>query len=287
MIGLYEFATRTDLLVSGISRRTLASAVAAGLLIRARRDRYIRSGAPQPLLEAVRLGGRLTCLSLLQILGVFVHSNTVTHVHVARGASRLRSATDRTRPLEPRPMRLARVHWAPLLRPPPARSACVDIVDALVHAVQCQPARYAVASLDSALHRGLIGEVDLAEIFAALPRRFAVIRHLTDARSESGTETLVRLMARTLGCRVDLQVFFAGVGRVDLVIDGWLVVECDSKEFHESWAQQAKDRARDAALAARGYATLRLTAADVLYRPDEVLAALRGLTAAHPRCRVA
>ena len=54
------------------------------------------------------------------------------------------------------------------------------------------------------------------------------------------------------------------------------MVECDSKEFHESWEQQVKDRNRDLALAALGYATLRLTAAQIMYRPDEVLAALAG-----------
>lgn len=278
MLPPLEFATRADLFAGGMSRRALATALAAGVLVRARRDRYVRGDAPVALIEAVRVGGRLTCLSLLQLLGVFVHTNAATHVHVERGASRLRSAAHRGRPLEVRSSRPSRVHWIPLVRPHPARSGCVDIIDAVVHAVRCQPAWYAVASLDSALNRGLIGEADLADIFAALPRRFAVLRRLIDARAESGTETLVRLMARALGCRVELQVFFDGVGRVDLVIDGWLVVECDSKEFHSSWGQQAKDRARDAALAARGYATLRLTAAQVLYRPDEVVAALRGLT---------
>ena len=71
---------------------------------------------------------------------------------------------------------------------------------------------------------------------------------------------------RALGCDVELQVEFDGVGRVDLVVDGWLVVECDSKEFHASWEQQVKDRKRDLALAALGYATLRLTAAQIMYR---------------------
>ena len=60
-----------------------------------------------------------------------------------------------------------------------------------------------------------------------------------------------------------------------------MVVECDSKEFHSDWAQQARDRERDAALAALGYTSLRFAAAMIMYRPDDVLAALRGLLAAH------
>ena len=66
---------------------------------------------------------------------------------------------------------------------------------------------------------------------------------------------------------------------MDLVVDGWLVIECDSKEFHETWEQQLKDRHRDLALAARGYATLRLTAGQIMYRDEEVLAAVKGLLA--------
>lgn len=67
------------------------------------------------------------------------------------------------------------------------------------------------------------------------------------------------------------------VGHVDLLVDGWLVVECDSREFHSSWEQQRKDYRRDRALAALGYSVLRLTAEDVLYHPELVVAGLRGL----------
>lgn len=45
----------------------------------------------------------------------------------------------------------------------------------------------------------------------------------------------------------------------------------------QSWEQQQKDRARDLELARQGFAVLRFTAADIMYRPEQVLAALRGL----------
>nr|BFF10570.1 hypothetical protein GCM10025699_18730 [Microbacterium flavescens] len=141
----------------------------------------------------------------------------------------------------------------------------------------CQTPRAAIATLDSALHRRLIGIDDLNTVFAALPARFHALRALVDARAESGPETLVRLMARVLGCDVRLQVEFDDIGRVDLLLDGWLVVECDSREFHQDWKTQVKDRERDVALAALGYCTLRVTAAMIMYRPDDVFAALRGL----------
>ena len=74
----------------------------------------------------------------------------------------------------------------------------------------------------------------------------------------------------------DLQVEIDGVGRVDLVVDGWLVVECDSRAHHRTPEAQLRDRARDRAAAARGYVTLRLLAEDILFHPEAVLAALRG-----------
>lgn len=270
---------------NGMSRRTLARALASGELIRVRRDAYMHADASQIARDAVRIGGRLTCLSLLQALGVFVFANTVVHVHIVRGMSRLRSAKRSAGALEPRLNRPQRLHWLRLVRPDDASGAYVAIVDALAHAVLCQAPRYAIASIDSALNKGLIELADLVDLFAAVPPRFSVLRSLIDGRAQSGPETLVRLMARTLGCEVELQSWFEGVGYVDLVIDGWLVVECDSKEFHQNWEQQVKDRNRDLALAALGYATLRLTAAQIMYRPAEVLAALQRLVETHRGCQ--
>ena len=63
----------------------------------------------------------------------------------------------------------------------------------------------------------------------------------------------------------------AGVGRVDLVLDGWLVIECDSREFHEGWMPQQRDRARDLALAALGYVTLRPWASAIMWQPETVV----------------
>lgn len=153
----------------------------------------------------------------------------------------------------------------------------VDVFDALLQAVLCQDPRAAVATVDSALHRGVLRADDLDELFAALPRRYRRLRGLLDARAESGPETLVRLMVRGLGCHFELQVEIDGVGRVDLVVDGWLIIECDSKEFHSDWASQKEDRRRDLAAAERGFCTVRFIAEDIMWRPELVLGALRGL----------
>jgi very-short-patch-repair endonuclease len=153
----------------------------------------------------------------------------------------------------------------------------VSIVDALAHAVLCQPPRAAIATIDSALHLGYVSATELGEVFRALPKRYRALQPLIDGRAESGPETLMRLLLRSLGCRVDVQVEFEGVGRVDLLVDGWLVIECDSREFHQGWEQRTRDHDRDLALAALGLVTLRVTAAQIMYRYEEVLQAVKGL----------
>lgn len=272
-----EFLTRADLLAQGYTRRSIQAALRAGVIVRARRDRYLGGGTPDAIVRAVRVGGRLTCLSLLAMRGVFVFENHRLHVHVNPTDGRLRDPADaRARIAAGRGVPAPVVHWSSLSEP--GGSSCVvGIVDAAAHAVRCQSPRAAVATLDSLLHLGVLSAPELRDVFSRLPARFQVLESLVDGRAESGPETFVRLMARMLGCDIRLQVFFDGVGRVDLLLDGWLVVECDSREFHSDWGQQEVDHDRDLALAALGYGTLRLTAARIMHRPDEVFAALRGL----------
>lgn len=271
-----DVMSRADLVAQGWTSRALTEAVKTGALVRARRGWYLAEAAPADLVSAVRVGGLLGCLSLLQELGVFVWRRPALHVHMHRGASRMRSPKKRRARLAPRARRTIVLHWHALVDEP--ADGRVSVVDALVHAVRCQPARYAIASIDSALNKGLLTEEQLGDVFAALPARYRVLRPFVDGRAQSGPETLVRLMVRSLGCAVDLQVEFPDVGFVDLVVDGWLVIECDSKAFHSEWSAQLTDYRRDLALAQQGYCVLRLTAEDIMYSPEKVLAAIRGVT---------
>lgn len=276
--------TSRELRERGLTRRQLGTAVRSGQMIRARRDRYLPATAPPAIVQAVRVGGRLTCLSLLAAQGVFVFSNTDLHVHLERGASRLRAPAGARQPLPHRRERESlRLHWLPLVRPELATSVRVGSVDALAHAVLCQPPRYAIATLDSAVNKGVVRRADLVELFRALPAKYGALHPLIDGRAQAGAETFVRLMVRSMDVSVEPQASFRGVGFVDLLVDGWLIIECDSKQFHSDWAQQVKDRERDLALAALGYTVLRVTAAQVFFRPDEVRAAIRGLLDAHRR----
>ncbi len=266
------YLTTSDLRYAGISRHHRARLIEQGQLVRVRRGRFVPADMPAELIAVGRLGGRLDCVSLLWALGVFVRTSAVKpHVQFERGASRLPS----------RPPGVV-AHWRSSLSPHTALTA--PLVEAVAQACRCQSPRDAIATLDSVWHRGLLSESGIAEVFALLPRRYRRLRSLLDPRSESGPETLVRLMLRGLGCQVELQVVIVGVGRVDLVVDGWLIVECDSRAHHSDWDAQRRDRRRDLAAAALGYTTVRPIAEDILGDPAAILAALRS-TLTHPAPR--
>lgn len=266
------------LLAEGYTRDDVKAAVASGFLFRARRDVYLTRDATDRQRSAARVGGRVDCLSLLADLGVFVLSEGPLHVQVPPTASRLRSSADRMTPLRRAHRRhRARVHW----RSSSAErdDLMVPIVEALACAFRCQSVRATIASIDSALHQGLISGRDVDLVFALAEERFRSVRGLIDGRAESGPETFARLLARACGRTVEVQRHIEGVGRVDLLVDGWIVIECDSREFHSSWEAQAEDRRRDLALAARGYARIRITANQLYHSPGILLEALHGLLA--------
>lgn len=261
-----------DLRRMGWSKRRIARGVAAGTLIAVRRGVYMHSAAHGDCIRAARAAGRLGCVSLLQRLGIFVLRSDELHVHFERGTRKSAAA------------RGANVwHWRPLLRRPHPQATGVHVMDALAQAIECQAPRAAVATIDSALHLGVIDADDLDEIFLHVSAQRRVLRRFVDGRAESGPETLVRLIAVMLGFEIELQRRFPGVGRVDLVLDGWLVVECDSAQFHSGWESQKRDRRRDVALAALGMASLHIIAEDILYHPERVVEALRNLREARRR----
>ncbi|WP_133241729.1 DUF559 domain-containing protein [Microbacterium sp. Gd 4-13] len=260
--------SRDDLMAEGWSSRAIAAGVRSGDLLRARNGVYLPAGVDEAAYAAAQLGGRVTCVTELSRLGVFVLEQTGQHVQLPPTSSRT-TARKVGSPV--------RRHWARLTRQPHPASCSVESFDAVLHAVRCQTPKAAVATLDSALRLGVIREDEVDELFGLLPRRYRVLRRLIDSRAESGPESLMRLLLRRLGCRFEVQVQIARVGRVDFVVDGWLIVECDSERYHSGWAERRRDLRRDQAAAAQGYCTYRAIAEDIMWREGEVLAALRGL----------
>ena len=89
-------------------------------------------------------------------------------------------------------------------------------------------------------------------------------------------ETLARTYFRQAGIRVETQVHIDGVGYVDLLLEGWLIVELDGRQ-HGEWKQVRKDQRRNNASVVRGYTVLRYYYDDVVHHPARVLAEVQAV----------
>jgi len=251
--------------------RRIRRAVDSGELLRLRPGHYADATSDPTVRVAVASGGRLACVSELRHRGVWVLDSGEIHIHVPRTAARLRTSG-------------VRVHWRMPNDPDRAKPGHVSAVDALIQASTCLD-RYAwMASVDSALQLGEIRRSDLPLIRAAIRRRDRGLLALVDARAGSGLETIVRLIAHELGFRVRSQVFFPGIGRVDLLIENWVVVETDGAAFHDV-SLSARDRGRDSRLVAIGRAVLRPGYSLVVHDRAAVARQLIGAVAAHRRVK--
>ncbi len=164
----------------------------------------------------------------------------------------------------------------------PAGERVVDVLTTVLDCARCLDLPDAVAVCDSALRRGLLTAEDLSAAVGHLGRgdpRARLAAH-ADARSDSLLESVVRVELRLRGLPVRVQVAHEGVGRVDLLVGGWLVVELDGFAFHADRAGFREDRRRDVELARRGRVVLRFTYEDVLRRRERLVDAVVDVLAA-------
>ena len=276
-------ATRSQLLAAGATARALTAAVRSRALIRVREGYYALPGADTMLLQAVRIGGRLGCVSALAAHGVWVAPHRFAHVALEPNAARLRAPRDRFRSLNKDMLDGCELHWLPSVDDRGSSVHTVGIVDALVQTVRCQPRELAIAALDSALYEGLVQWSDVGAVFAAVPRKLGLMRDLVDGRCMSGIETIVRLILIDLGVPFEVQVELRGVGTVDFVVAGCVVIETDGHLGHDGELGALRDYARDVALIARNYSVLRLNFKQVMYEREAVVAAILGALRSHRR----
>jgi very-short-patch-repair endonuclease len=265
--------TRPQLLALGWTDGRIRAAIRRGSLARIRPGHFTESSLDAATVGAIRVGGRLACLSALHQRGIWVLDDGRIHVHVADNAARLRTNADQPR-----------VHWRPLVEPRMPDSDRVGVVDALIQASGCLSHREWIASVDSAIHLRLLSASGLAAMSRSLPKRLQRVLRLVDGRAESGLESIERVIAVELGFRVRSQVQFTGIGRADLVVEDWIVIETDGTGFHDV-SLASRDRSRDARLAARGRTVLRPGYSLVVYDQPAVARQLIGAVASHRKVR--
>ncbi|NAZ81301.1 hypothetical protein GTR02_05680 [Kineococcus sp. R8] len=123
-----------------------------------------------------------------------------------------------------------------------------DLSRDVARGTRCLPLVEAVVLLDGLLRDGVLDAADLEAVAADLPSRFPHRRAfaLVDPRAESVLESAVRVGCVLAGLDVASQVRLAGVGRADLLVEGWLVVETDGREHHGGAFAEDRRRAEAA-----------------------------------------
>lgn len=244
----------------GFTRSSLARDVNAGRVERLRNGIFAVHEVPADVRAAVEHGGALTCASVLRLHGVWVlPAPDGPHVWLGAGS---RSYVH--------PGCSCTTHW----HRGPVPLARVDVATALLHFRQCAGDEAFFAAYESAWHKRLLTRADRERVRAALPDAARWLVDFARSDADSGLESLVRLRLHLLGIAVRSQVRISTVGVVDFVVDGWVIIEVDGRENHESSTHRHKDRVRDAAAARLGYETLRFDYAQVVYGWDDVQAAV-------------
>lgn len=252
---------RAELLATDLTDADLRRKVRSGELTRLRSGWYAGRDADDDAVIAARRFGAISCVTGLRKHGLWIPPG-YDSLHVRAG----KAAQGRRRDYCHLPG-----------RPLPVGTILDEIPLCLCCAAGCMTAEDWIAVTDSALNSL---DLDIADLHEQMPRTDARIDHLLsrcDSRSQSGTESIVRVRLRALGFRVEVQPKIPDVGHVDLKV-GRLLLECDSKLHHTSLENYRKDRRRDRKSLGHKYMAMRLTYDDALYGWDETLADIREVT---------
>ncbi len=138
-----------------------------------------------------------------------------------------------------------------------------------------------MAVLDSALRATPLTPVELQLHVGEWRPAAREAAALADERSESGTESVVRVLLRAAGIRSTPQapLPLGGAERADLLVGDRLLIECDSEAHHAEPANRRADLRRDESLMALGYIVLRLDYRQVFDDPAGVVAAVAAIVA--------
>jgi very-short-patch-repair endonuclease len=240
----------------GISGYALTRATRSGEILRVRQGWYCAVDEQSDRVRAARVGGRLTCRSACDELGLWSRSDGRLHVAVPATAARLRSPDDLSRLLDSRNGVV--VHWT-LADHRAATRFRVTALQCLLDLAACESADYLVAAADSALRRGSITRRDWMDALESFPARVRAHAWDVDPASESIIESLARVRLHQRGVRLRTQVPIARGIRVDLLVGARLVIELDGREFHAGTESFDRDRRRDARLSALGFRVLRFS----------------------------
>ena len=221
------------------------------------------AGAAPDLVAAVLANGLLCCASAAPHLGLWrLHAPERLHLLCRHGAAAG-----------------VIIHRGSLV-PPEFPRPVAGLTDVLLHALRCLPPVDAAVMVESALTQGRTTQDYLRQRLPGNRNGAARgVLELVDGTADSAIEVVARLLFRGQGIYTQTQVELPGIGCVDFLLEGFLIVEIDGRTHLEP-SQVKKDRRRNNASTVTGYAVLRYGYQEVVYNPqkvvDEVWQVLRG-----------
>lgn len=253
-------ATAAELIERGIPGSSLRAA-AGSSVTRIREGVYALPDCDPVIVAAARIGGRLAGASAARHHGIWAPPSHRLVVEVPPGRH------------------IDRPPDALILRPrrhDGRRYGVAPLPAVIPQVLATEPAPFAVAILDSALRRSPMSKFDLELICRDLPAKRRSLLALVDERSESGTESVVRVALRLVGIHAVPQVRVprTDFDRLDLLVGDRLVIECDSRAFHSTPEQLDRDNERDLTLMALGFVVVRVRYRHAMHRLGEVIHAI-------------
>lgn len=268
-------ARTSDLVGLGFTPYAIARAVKQGEMLRLQRGWVATPNALREAVVAVNQGGKLTGPTALWSMGIWDGTDRDLHVQLpVNHCVELRtSKTPLTAFAHSDYSRGAiRPHWNRELHPDPyAPPWRVSVIDALAQAARILPGEQFVACVDSALNKRELSRAGMAVLRGLIPERHRPLLRLVDGAAESGLESLTRQRLTPLVRDIRSQVPIAGIGingrdgRVDLLIDNWLVIELDGAAYHDL----RTNTIRDGVLNRHGLRTLHFLYDNVIFGWDQ------------------
>lgn len=252
-------------------RGEIARLARDGHLIHVRRGVYASAHACADVISAAAHGGVLGCESAAKHLGLWVLESPQLHVWMHSDRQQYSHGTEPCSCI---------AHWDDAPRASGFEFPSVPRV--LLQIFRCRGGERFFVALESARRQDLIDAKGLRWLRRVLGERGRDLLSFSRADSDSGLESLLRLRLRAYGWSVRTQVRVVGTGRVDLIIDDWLIVEADGRANHDSRSLRHKDLIRDVNAASWGHSTLRFDYAMIVHDWDLVERAIVETAARRP-----
>lgn len=253
-------ARTAQLLSAGFSRRDLGRLTGLGAM-QPRRGVFLAPNCDADLAAAIHHNGRLTCASAAARHGLWLR-NPPSRLHLAcnhghgKGFVRHRTVRFEGHPELP----------------------VAAVEDVVLHALGClaPPSSTAIATSAVRLH-GVPMELLRAEVRGDRSGPIRRALQELDLRAESIVEVDAQHLFRSNGIDFEAQVPLPGIGRVDFLLDGFLIVEIDGFAFHSKRADMLRDRHRNNTSTVKGFAVLRYMPEHIWFNPEQVVAEIRAV----------